>query len=90
MQFARIGGEEFAILTRGQSAQNSQQLAERICQQIAQKSLPLASNTVISLTVSLGCAFYPTPATPFALNAADSLMYEAKRKGKPICFREFS
>ncbi|WP_133180110.1 sensor domain-containing diguanylate cyclase [Shewanella decolorationis] len=91
MQFARIGGEEFAILTRGQSAQDSQQLAKRICQQIAQKSLPLASNTVISLTVSLGCAFYPTPATPFTLNAADSLMYEAKRKGKnQFVFREFS
>lgn len=91
MQFARIGGEEFAILTRGETAQASQQRAEQICQQIAKKKLVIASNTVISLTISLGCAFYPTPKNPFTLHAADSLMYEGKRKGKnQVVFREFA
>ncbi|CSC22342.1 diguanylate cyclase [Vibrio cholerae] len=33
--FARIGGEEFAIVARGKNAEESQQLAERICQRVA-------------------------------------------------------
>lgn len=36
--FARIGGEEFAIVARGKNAEESQQLAERICQRVAEKS----------------------------------------------------
>ena len=90
MPFARIGGEEFAILIRGQTAQESQQLAKHICQRIAQEKLILSSTAVMSLTVSLGCAFYLSPDSPFTLHAADSLMYEGKRKGKnQVVFREF-
>ncbi|AMG02277.1 diguanylate cyclase [Vibrio mimicus] len=89
MEFARIGGEEFAILVHGKTAEASQLLAELICQRIAEKELMISSNTFVSLTISLGCAFYPSPTESPTLHMADSLMYEAKGKGKnQVVFRE--
>ncbi|MDP4493898.1 sensor domain-containing diguanylate cyclase [Vibrio metoecus] len=89
MQFARIGGEEFAILIRAKSAAESLQLAERIRQRIAEKKLVVSTTEFVSLTVSIGCAFYPSPENPFTLHTADSLMYEGKHKGKnQVVFRE--
>ncbi|EIA0768608.1 sensor domain-containing diguanylate cyclase [Vibrio cholerae] len=89
--FARIGGEEFAIVARGKNAEESQQLAERICQRVAEKKWVVNAQHSLSLTISLGCAFYLHPARPFSLHDADSLMYEGKRNGKnQVVFRTWS
>ncbi|EKF9834243.1 sensor domain-containing diguanylate cyclase [Vibrio cholerae] len=89
--FARIGGEEFAIVARGKNAEESQQLAERICQRVAEKKWVVNAQHSLSLTISLGCAFYLHPARPFSLHDADSLMYEGKRNGKSqVVFRTWS
>ncbi|RBM52362.1 sensor domain-containing diguanylate cyclase [Vibrio tarriae] len=89
--FARIGGEEFAIVARGKNAEESQHLAERICQRVAENKWVVNAQHSLSLTISLGCAFYLHPTQPFSLHDADSLMYESKRNGKnQVIFRTWS
>ncbi len=82
--FARVGGEEFAVLCRGVTLSQAGILAERIRAHVERS--PLTYEAVqIPLTVSLGVSAFPdSPAErPEQLvAAADEALYEAKRTGR--------
>ncbi|MFV0259438.1 MAG: GGDEF domain-containing protein [Acidimicrobiales bacterium] len=75
---ARIGGEEFAVLSTMTDPTRAAELGERIRLAIAQIEEPLR------VTASLGVAIYPDSAPdPEALiETADRLLYAAKRRGR--------
>ncbi|MGD8998877.1 MAG: diguanylate cyclase [Granulosicoccaceae bacterium] len=83
----RIGGEEFLILTIGETGQGLQQHAEKIRTGIESHPIHFDDKT-ISITVSCGIA-YIDPAgfdTEVAMNTllkfADNAMYQAKHSGR--------
>jgi len=81
--FARIGGDEFAILVRYSNEADADALAEQIVNGISRIPFQL-NNKVMRLTSSLGVAFYPKHAvdTETLLAHADAAMYQAKAAGK--------
>ena len=79
----RVGGEEFAILLPGSSAQDAAQVAERI--RARMESTRVRHTSVeIALTISVGVAeLCPEKADADQLmSAADKALYAAKRDGK--------
>jgi diguanylate cyclase (GGDEF)-like protein len=82
---ARYGGEEFTLILPQTNKADACQIAERICQEIADLTL---SHQLLEgyeqLTVSIGLATYPEDAeTPEALiRCADTALYAAKGQGK--------
>ncbi|MDR3492095.1 MAG: diguanylate cyclase [Gammaproteobacteria bacterium] len=81
--FARIGGEEFAILMPNTSLQGALYLAERIRQAAAENKL-IFNNQEISCTISIGIAeLKPTDGSiDDCLGRADKAMYKAKQHGR--------
>jgi|GEM_PF-538417 len=81
---SRLGGDEFAILLeRCDNSEMALEVAFRI-QSILSKPMSLSSSQ-LSVTASIGIAFYP-PETPYksetsVLENADIAMYQAKRRG---------
>ena len=82
-----IGGEEFAILLPQTNAENAQELAERLREQMEQSVLHLEREEV-KFTASFGVAqMFPACGTLEALvAAADGAMYEAKQRGENCVF----
>lgn len=83
---ARYGGDEFAVLLAYQTWREAAVFCERLRSSLT--SLPLAGDASMELgtTVSVGVAAH-APAAPKAsaealLSAADSALYEAKRRGR--------
>jgi two-component system cell cycle response regulator len=82
--FARVGGEEFAILLRGIALEGTVRLAERLRRTV--EATPAShQHKVLPITISQGCAVLAivedqTPRGLFA--AADKCLYEAKRAGR--------
>jgi diguanylate cyclase (GGDEF)-like protein len=89
---ARYGGEEFvAILVEIRSPADALQIAERM--RLAIKNRPVAEKdgTGISLTVSVGVAFYPEDGVDAhqLIAAADGALYRAKALGRDrVCAAE--
>jgi diguanylate cyclase (GGDEF)-like protein/PAS domain S-box-containing protein len=81
--FARIGGDEFALLVADISDEHLRSLADRLMRVLRSMSFNLGEER-LSLTSSLGIALYPAhAATPQELIAhADAAMYQAKDAGK--------
>ena len=82
--FCRVGGEEFAIIMRDCSAEEAEQLAERLRQLVATTHFVYGSVT-LPVTISLGVASLSRErhATDSALvEEADQCLYEAKRSGR--------
>lgn len=81
--FARIGGDEFALLVGDISDEALRALADRLMHAVSSMSFNLGE-VRLSLTWSLGVALYPGHATtPQELIAhADAAMYQAKDAGK--------
>jgi diguanylate cyclase (GGDEF)-like protein/PAS domain S-box-containing protein len=81
--FARIGGDEFALLVGDISDEHLRSLADRLMRVVGSMSFNLGE-VRLSLTSSLGIAVYPGhAATPQELIAhADAAMYQAKDGGK--------
>jgi len=81
--FARIGGEEFALLTPGAGAQEALLVAERL--RLAVAALDVLPDR--GVTVSAGLAAWPVDAVDAdALRrAADEALYRAKAAGKNRC-----
>ncbi|MBP7088794.1 MAG: sensor domain-containing diguanylate cyclase [Candidatus Omnitrophica bacterium] len=85
---SRFGGEEFIILTKGGTKEEILLSAERIRRTVETDSI-IFRQRKIKFTVSLGATFYPADGVTGLelVNKADSLMYEAKKKGKnKLCF----
>lgn len=79
---ARIGGEEFVVLTRVHDQAELSTIAERVRQTIAQE--PIQVNDLrLQQTISLGSALLQAGETPdSALARADQALYKAKRNGR--------
>lgn len=84
---ARCGGEEFAGILSDTDAAGALKAAERVLANVRALGIPHAASPIGDwLTASLGLATMPkvTPGAPPAalLEAADRLLYEAKRAGR--------
>lgn len=82
--FARIGGEEFAILLRGVHLSGCQRLAERLRTQISTSPCHFGSSN-IGISISVGCATLECLQHPQAkqlLQLADQRLYQAKAGGR--------
>lgn len=81
---ARYGGEEFTVIMPGSNRESTLEVAARIRSRV--EAEPFISSTGRSrhLTVSIGCATYPECASEpkSLLKAADSALFEAKRRGR--------
>jgi two-component system cell cycle response regulator len=82
--FARLGGEEFAVLARSESFEGLKIVAERIREAMEKKPVVIEGKT-ISFTVSVGAIFTQGEGelshTTF-FQAADAALYEAKSSGR--------
>jgi diguanylate cyclase (GGDEF)-like protein/PAS domain S-box-containing protein len=80
---ARMGGDEFLVVTRHESLEpNAQAIAERISQSLKQ---PIQlGDAAYSATCSIGVATFPQDASSMTelLRAADIALYEAKGRGR--------
>jgi diguanylate cyclase (GGDEF)-like protein len=82
----RYGGEEFFIILPETSPEAGKNLAERLRAEVECHSF-FHSETPLSLTISLGVAFFPTNAVKKAkdlIKIADKRLYEAKKLGRNI------
>ena len=81
--FARIGGDEFAILAPGISDEELPAMCDRILTAIARTPFRV-NNQNLRLTTSLGVAVFPDHAANSTdlIAFADSAMYQAKDVGK--------
>ncbi|MCD8509420.1 MAG: GGDEF domain-containing protein [Bacillus sp. (in: Bacteria)] len=81
---ARLGGEEFIILLRQQSVEESVITANRLREKIATLPLKTETDATVQVTASFGVApFIPTGDDPFqtSYSEADRVMYIAKTQG---------
>jgi diguanylate cyclase (GGDEF)-like protein len=74
----RVGGEEFAVVLPGMSAEDAAPAAERLRRAVAETQF------CVPLRVSVGLASYPAGASDrdALIQQADSALYAAKRAGK--------
>ena len=85
--FARLGGEEFAIVSRGLSLENSCNMAERLREQVEAHTFHY-NDVTLNLTVCVGGAvIYPDASsqTTDLLKRADENLYHAKDAGRNRC-----
>lgn len=88
--FCRIGGEEFAVLTRDPGPEGPHQFAERL-RQLVERHYFAFEGERLPITICIGLAThapeYPTPDA--LLGAADEALYEAKGSGRnKVCVAE--
>ncbi|MBV6457887.1 MAG: hypothetical protein HONBIEJF_01007 [Fimbriimonadaceae bacterium] len=81
---ARYGGEEFTVIMPGMGKEGAMAAAERIRKRIEQIDYVAKSGRSRLLTVSVGCAIFPTAASDASevLKAADIALFHAKRTGR--------
>jgi len=81
--FARVGGEEFALVLRGLDERNAALSAERV-RRLVESAVFTEGQTRVAVTISLGLACYEPGQTKPAelLRAADENLYRAKREGR--------
>lgn len=80
---ARVGGDEFALLTQIESVEEARALAARLCSTVAKIPFRFRGTGVRS-TASVGIAIYPEhgESTEDLVARADIAMYQAKGLGK--------
>ena len=85
----RWGGEEFVIIARGLPREDTENLAERICKNIAKAQFDIGLEKTIAITCSIGIASFPFMAKNHklltwqqTLNFADTALYIAKNNGR--------
>lgn len=82
---ARIGGEEFAILLRVPNHLQAYELAQRLHGRLHEETIVAVSSEVFGVTASFGIAVArraDDPETAELLRRADTLLYQAKAKGR--------
>jgi diguanylate cyclase (GGDEF)-like protein len=79
---ARLGGEEFAVVTPNMDAEMLAKFAERIRKAVANMSV-LSGNVRLKITTSVGLAVWDRKETAEEFyRRADRQLYEAKRQGR--------
>jgi len=80
----RYGGEEFIVILPETPLPKAKELAERLCNQIAESTFTTEDDKDLNLTVSIGIATYPEHAqsSQTLIEVADSVMYAAKKAGR--------
>lgn len=80
----RFGGEEFVIIAKNTSAEESKILAERVRMSIETTPFNLSNGERVSVTISAGIALYPDHAVHYTdmISAADQALYKAKGDGR--------
>lgn len=85
--FARVGGEEFALVVVECSLENLRELGNDLCELVRQEPFP-SSKGNIPVTISIGVA-HALGSAPITMNGmldlADRNLYEAKRAGRDRC-----
>jgi len=82
---ARVGGEEFAALTRVRDRQHAVEMAERLRTLIENTDLHLDDGAVVSVTASFGIALAwqeDSPKLETLMRIADKMLYCAKETGR--------
>ena len=83
--FARFGGEEFVVVTRGDGVQNTSQLAERLRKAVGDARAAFEGAS-IGVTVSIGVAeldeLAPEASAEDLIVRADARLYRAKSLGR--------
>lgn len=90
--FGRYGGEEFAIILPETGLKGAMELAQRICNSIAAKSLTYKTHD-IKVTVSLGVAQLSAAESNYEalITQSDSALYQAKGQGRnQVCCADSS
>lgn len=86
--FARLGGEEFALLLPDTNVKSVQQIAERIRAKIAEKQVYF-NGELVKFTTSIGGTMWEADEKNIdaALGRADDSLYQAKSDGRnAVCF----
>jgi two-component system cell cycle response regulator len=84
----RLGGEEFAILVRGQTHTGARAAAERVRRVLADAVVPWEDQTIrftASVGVATGMPGDTAESASALLNAADRALYRAKSGGRNRC-----
>lgn len=82
---ARVGGEEFAALTRVRDRRHAVDMAERLRVLIESTDLHLDDGAVVSVTASFGIALAwqeDSPKLEALMKIADKMLYRAKEAGR--------
>jgi diguanylate cyclase len=81
--FARIGGEELAIVLTGAPGQKAVEIAERLRQKVAATTVE-SGGKAINVTASFGVSSHPDSVfgVEHLFKAADEALYRAKREGR--------
>lgn len=81
--FARLGGEEFALISRQPSFESSIALCEQLREAIGALRFTAPNGAPFAVTASIGCTRIDRGGTAAqALQAADALLYHAKHAGR--------
>ncbi|RZG48746.1 GGDEF domain-containing protein [Acinetobacter wuhouensis] len=90
--FGRLGGEEFAILFKNLSLEQSVQIAQRICNTVFTTPIHLEDHQTLNISVSIGLSYQTLPyCVPFQqlIKRADDALYLAKEKGRnQLCLEQ--
>lgn len=90
--FGRLGGEEFAILFKNLSLEQSIQIAQRICNTVFTTPIQLDDHRTLNISVSIGLSYQTLPyCVPFQqlIKRADEALYLAKEKGRnQLCLEQ--
>ena len=82
---ARLGGEEFAIILPNCAADFGEAVAERIRARVEGLAVEVSTESVVSVTISLGGAFAPQwvrSSPTLWIDRADQQLYRAKASGR--------
>jgi diguanylate cyclase (GGDEF)-like protein/PAS domain S-box-containing protein len=82
--FARLGGEEFALLLPGTSHEQASQVAGRLREALAGMKIAVTHQQILSITVSIGVATSTAQSESLGqlLKQADNQLYTAKQRGR--------
>jgi diguanylate cyclase (GGDEF)-like protein len=83
--FGRLGGEEFAILLKDLTLEQSIAIAQRICNTVFNTPIHLDDQRSFNISVSIGLSYQTLPyCVPFQqlIKRADDALYLAKEKGR--------
>lgn len=79
----RFGGEEFAVLIKGDDLEEAHRIAERVRTEV-EKNVFSCQDITFSKTISIGMACFPLhfSSAEEIISAADSALYQAKNSGR--------